>query len=164
MAELFHQLGIDWRLLLSQAANFLLLLIALRLFAYKPIMKILKDRRWKIEDGLLKAKEADNRLHEANEMARQKMKATQEEAMHLLRDTEVKAKDLEAKLLDAAREKEAALLRNTDMIIHGKAEEARREMHAEAAELVKRALVKAVELDPQAVDEALIKKAVESAK
>lgn len=164
MAELLHQLGIDWRLLLSQAANFLLLLIALRAFAYKPIMKILKDRRWKIEDGLLKAKEADNRLHEANEMAKRKMKTTQDEAMHLLKDAEAKAKELEGKLLEAAREKEAALLRNTDMIIHGKAEEARREIHAEAVRLVTGALVKAVELDPKAVDEALIKKAVESIK
>ncbi len=68
MQDLVTQLGLDWRLLLSQAANFLILLIVLRLFAYKPLIPMLKERRAKIEDGLAKAKEADHRLSQANEM------------------------------------------------------------------------------------------------
>ena len=39
MSQLFSQLGIDWHLLLSQAVNFLILLVILRLVAYKPILK-----------------------------------------------------------------------------------------------------------------------------
>jgi F-type H+-transporting ATPase subunit b len=163
MAELIHQLGIDWRLLLSQAVNFAVLLFVLRAFAYKPILKILKDRQMKIEEGFTKAKEADLRLHQANEMAKGKMKDADEQALAMLRETEDKAKTLEAELLAAAKAKEAAIMANADAILAGKAEEARRAIHKEAASLVKAALVRTVEMDPKAVDEALIGKAVAEA-
>ena len=92
MSELFSQLGIDWRLLLSQAVNFLLLLIVLRIFAYQPILKLLKDRRAKIEDGLTKAKEADTRLGEIAQMTKEKMRAADAEAMALMAKTERRPK------------------------------------------------------------------------
>jgi len=163
MEQLVTQLGIDWRLLISQAVNFLLLLIVLRIFAYKPILKILHDRRTKIEEGLTKAKEADKRLHDANEMMKAKDKEADAQALALMKETETKAKEMEAKMLDAAREKEAGVIKNAELIIEGKAEEARRQMRKEAVVLVKSAIVKAVELDPKMVDEAMIKKAVEAA-
>ncbi len=74
MQQLVQQLGIDWRLLLSQAVNFALLLIVLRLYVYKPLLKIMHDRKLRIEEGLTKADEADRRLAETEEMRRQKMK------------------------------------------------------------------------------------------
>ena len=73
MSEFISQLGIDWKLLLSQSVNFLLLLTALRIFAYKPIVKLMKDRQAKIEEGLAKADEADRRLDEANAAMKTKM-------------------------------------------------------------------------------------------
>ncbi len=161
MSELINQLGLDWKLLLSQAVNFLLLLVVLRVFAYKPILKILKDRREKIEAGLTKAKEAEVRLGEIQELERAKMKEADEKAMLVIKATEAKAKRLEGELLAAAKTKETEMLAQTDQIIAGKAETARRAMKQEAAALVKAALIRTVELAPTAVDEALIKKAVE---
>ena len=38
MSELLSKLGIDWRLLIAQLINFLILLFVLRRFAYKPIL------------------------------------------------------------------------------------------------------------------------------
>jgi F-type H+-transporting ATPase subunit b len=162
MAELFNQLGIDWKLLLSQAVNFLLLFIVLRAFAYKPILKILKDRKMKIEEGIVKAKEADLRLHEANESAKHIMKETEGEALKLLRDTEERSKVFETELLAKAQAKEVALYANAETIIQAKAAQAKREIHEEAARLVKAAIVRTVELDPKAVDEALVEKAVKA--
>lgn len=162
MSELIAQLGIDWRLLLSQAANFLILLVVLRLFAYKPLLKLLKDRRTKIEEGVRKSEEADLRLAEANQMVKDRIKKAEEEALGLLRQTEAQAKQLEAELLEKAKEKEAAEIKSAELVIQAKMEEARRAMHQEAAEMVKKAIVKAVELDPEKVDQALIEKAVKS--
>jgi F-type H+-transporting ATPase subunit b len=164
MSELFSQLGIDWRLLLSQAANFLLLLIVLRIFAYQPILKLLKDRRAKIEAGLVKAKEADERLGAANQMVKDKMKAADAAALDLMKETETNAKAREAEMMVAAHAKEAGLFAEAEVIIKNKAAAAEGEMYAEAAMLVKRALAKVVEMDPKAVDETLIKKAIASAK
>lgn len=160
MAEFVEKLGIDWKLFLSQTVNFLLLLTILRLFAYKPLLKILKDRRKKIEEGLEKAAAADTRLHEINEIAKEKMKAAEQEALMLLKQTEEKSKDMEAALMQKAHEKEAELLKSAERAAQGKREEAQRLMEQEAAELVKQALIKTIELDPEKIDEALIKKAV----
>ncbi len=159
MSDLIHQLGIDWRLFLSQAANFLLLLVVLRIFAYKPILRILEERRKKIQEGLAKAEEADQKLAEVNVIAVHKMKEADQKALDMLRQTELKAKDFEAELLLQAKQKEAELLKNAEMIIAGKAEEAREEIHKNAVSFVKSVLVKTVEMDPKAIDEKLIAEA-----
>lgn len=163
MSELLTQLGIDWRLLLSQAANFLILLAVLRFFAYKPLLKLLKDRQRKIEEGVRKSEEADARLAQVNLSAKERMKKAEEEALNILRQTEVRAKQLEAELLEKAKEKEEEELKNAELILRAKAEEARAAMRKEAAELVKKAIVKAVELDPEKIDDALVEKAVKNA-
>ena len=160
MLELVEKLGLDWKLLLSQAVNFLILLVVLRQFAYKPLLKVLKERRGKIEEGLAKAEEAEHRLLEVDEIAKDKMKATEAEAMAMIRATEDKSKKVEATMLDEARKKEAAMLASAELAAKAKEAEAMARLEGEAADIVKRALIKTVELDPKGIDEALIKKAV----
>lgn len=75
MSELFSKLGIDWRLLVAQLANFLILLFVLRRFAYKPLLKLLDERKQKIADGLSNAQKAQSKLEEA-EKERQKIIST----------------------------------------------------------------------------------------
>jgi F0F1-type ATP synthase membrane subunit b/b' len=41
-AGLLGQLGINWKLFLSQAFNFFILLIVLRAFVYNPLLEIIK--------------------------------------------------------------------------------------------------------------------------
>jgi len=164
MSELLTQLGIDWKLLLSQAVNFGLLLIILRLFVYKPVLKILEDRKTRIEEGLTKAAEADERLKNVEIDVKEKLKETDRKAMGILKEAENKAKEREARLLIEAKKKESAIFSNAESIIEAKAEEARAVMREEAASVVKSAIARTVELDPKAIDEALIKKAVEGMK
>lgn len=161
MSELISQLGIDWRLLLSQAANFLLLLLVLRLFVYKPVIRILKERKAKVEEGLMKAKEADERLLQIEEIGKGKLKEAESGALGILRATEEKAKKVEAELLAEAKKKEAEELARAVALLRGKEEESRLLMKKEAAKLVKDAIIKTVGLSPDKIDEALIKKAVE---
>lgn len=160
MAELVEKLGVDWRLLLSQAVNFLVLLAVLRHFAYKPLLKMLKERRVKIEEGLAKAEEAETRLLEVDEISKGRMKATEAEAMAMMRSTEEKSKKAEAAMLDEARKKEAAMLAGAELAAKAKEEAAMAKLRIEAAEIVKQAIIRTVELDPKAIDEALVRKAV----
>ncbi len=160
MQQLFSQLGLDWRLLLSQVVNFALLLIVLRIFAYKPVLKILHDRRARIEEGLVKADEADRRLHEADAMKKQKIHEGETQALGILKKTEIDAKELEAKMLAEARRKEAEELAATESMLRAKEEESRRGMEKEAAAMVRMAIAKTVELSPEKIDDALIARAV----
>lgn len=160
MESLLHNLGIDWKLLLSQGVNFFVLLFVLRAVAYRPLVALMKQRRADIEEGITKAKEADERLGQVNVLAKEKLAAAEAEALSVLHATEEKAKHVESELLAQARTKEAALMRDAELKAQAKAEEIRRATEQEAAALVKAAIVKTVELAPDAVDEALIKKAV----
>lgn len=160
MSQLLGQLGIDWRLLLSQAVNFFLLLVALRLLVYKPLIKLLRDRRERIEEGLAKADEADRRLLEVDEIGKGKLKEAEAAALGILRRTEGEAKELEAKLLAEIKRKEAEEVANTERMLRAKEEAAQREMEKEAASLVRKAIIRTVELSPEKVDDALIAKAV----
>ena len=160
MEQLFSQLGIDWRLLISQAVNFALLLVALRIFAYKPLLKLLHDRRIRIEQGLAKADEADRRLLEAEEMKKTKIHEGEAQALGILKKTETDAKVLEAKLLAEARRKETEELASTEAMLRAKEEESRRGMEKEATAMVRMAIAKTVELAPENIDDALIARAV----
>ncbi len=164
MSQLFSQLGIDWHLLISQAVNFLLLLIILRLVAYKPLLELLHKRRAKIEEGLMKADEADKRLKEIDQIGKEKIKEAEGSALQILKRTESDAKDLEAKLLAEAKRKEEIAMKNAEAALRAQEEASRRATEEEAAAFVRAAIIKTVELSPSAIDDALISKAIKEAR
>ncbi|MDZ7343976.1 MAG: hypothetical protein ONA90_05630, partial [candidate division KSB1 bacterium] len=86
----------------------------------------------------------------------------EKESLEILRQTEKQAKRLEVELLQKAKEKEAAEIKNAELIIQAKMEEAKQAIYKEAAEIVKRAIIKTVELEPEKIDDALVEKAVKS--
>jgi F-type H+-transporting ATPase subunit b len=164
MQQLLDQLGINSSLLLSQAVNFVLLLIVLRIFVYKPLLKLLHDRREKIELGLVKAEEADRRLAEVDEMNKGKIKHTEMEAINILKKTELEAKALEEKLLAEAKRREEEAVKSAAARLRSQEEESRKAMEKEAAAFVRLAITRTVELSPEKIDDALIAKAISEAK
>ena len=64
MEAILSTFGIDWRLLLVNAVNFGLLLAGLTYFLYKPVLRMLEERRQKIAHGVSAADSAERRLHE----------------------------------------------------------------------------------------------------
>ncbi len=163
MQQLLDNLGINGGLLLSQAVNFALLLIVLRIFVYKPVLKLLHDRRARIEEGLTKADEADRRLHEVDEISKGKIKQAEHEAINILKRTESEAKTLEEKMLAEAKHHEEEALQSAAMRLRSQEEESRRVLEREAAGLVRAAIVRTVELSPEKIDDALIAKAISEA-
>ncbi len=68
--ELLSQLGIDPLILLAQVVNFLLLLGLLWKFLYKPLTRILRERRVTIRKSLRNAKKIDEDLKTSRDRAR----------------------------------------------------------------------------------------------
>jgi F-type H+-transporting ATPase subunit b len=164
MQQLLDQLGINWQLLLSQAVNFALLLIVLRIFVYAPLLKLLHKRREKIEGGLMKAEEAERRLHEVDMIGKGKIKEAEHEAINILKRTESEAKTLEEKLLAERKRREDEGMKAAATRLRFQEEESRRALEKEAAALVRLAITRTVELSPDKIDDALIAKAVNEAK
>ena len=52
MEQLFETFGVNWKLLYIQGINFALLLTGLTYLLYRPLMRIIDERRDKIAEGV----------------------------------------------------------------------------------------------------------------
>ena len=162
--DILGQLGIDWKLFLSQLVNFFLILIILTIFVYKPVIKIIKERNAKIKEGLDKAEEAGVRLKKIDEIGKEKIKEAEKTSINIIKATEDKAKVLDRELQKKTEEKQVQMQKELQENFQKQQEEMKDIVLKDAVELVKKAIIKTVELKPEAVDEALIKKAVDGIK
>jgi F-type H+-transporting ATPase subunit b len=105
--DALRPLGIDPALLAAYVINFVILLILLRLFLYKPVLKMLNERRQKIQESLEQAdkvrQEAEIRQAEFQRELEEARRASQEAAARAAQETE---KMREAILVDARKEAE----------------------------------------------------------
>jgi len=164
MNAFLDQFGIDWKLFLSQLVNFALILIVLSIFVYKPVIKIIKERNKKIKEGLDKAEEANVRLKEVDVIGKEKIREAESTSANIIKTTEKKAKALEQELQKKSEENQVKLQKELQASYQKQQEQAEELVYKNAIELVKKTIVKTVELKPEAIDEALIKKAVSSVK
>lgn len=67
MEQILNQFGVQPILLLAQVVNFLVLLWILKRLLYKPILKILEERKQKIAQSLKNAQEIEERLAKLSE-------------------------------------------------------------------------------------------------
>lgn len=109
-------IGLDWRALLFQIINFTILLILLRLFAYKPILNILEQRRTRISLSLQQAEEIgiaknemtttkDRLIAEAHLEAQRIVAAGKKQSADLIRAADVRAADKTDKAVEQAHAK-----------------------------------------------------------
>jgi F-type H+-transporting ATPase subunit b len=99
MSELFAKLGIDWKLLIAQIINFLVLLFILYKFAYRPLLAMLDKRTKKIEQGLKDA-----------EVAHKKLEESEKKQTEILHKARVEAKDIVEKAREQAEKGRAEIV------------------------------------------------------
>ncbi|MEI8338667.1 ATP synthase F0 subunit B [bacterium] len=109
-------LGVDPKAFIVQLITFVLAFLVLRRFAFKPITKMMDDRRKLIESGVtigeqmqkdqakLEAKIAEE-LSKAREQADSILSAAQDEAKEAIKDAETKAREKADAILVDAKEK-----------------------------------------------------------
>ncbi len=158
--EILGKIGFDWQVALANLVNFLIIFFILKKFAFKPIQKILKERQDKISEGLIKAQEADIRLREVDEIAKGKLKQANLDSIAIIKKTEERAKALEQSLRLKAEEQQKKLASQIKLEYEQSKEESNQKVFKEASALVKKFIAKAVQLQPDAIDEALLSKAI----
>lgn len=87
-------LGIDWKLLLAQIVNFLILLSILYFFLYKPILDILEKRRQKVEQSVKDANKIAEDKIACEKQTAEKLSDAQKKANQILASAERQASDL----------------------------------------------------------------------
>jgi F-type H+-transporting ATPase subunit b len=130
MDAILHTFGIDWRLLLVNAINFGLLLAGLTFFLYKPLGKMLEERRTKVAKGVEDAHAAEVTLQQIESSRAERLAQAGREA-----DTIVS----EARDMGASKAKEIVSL------AEGTAARALRDAEAQAAELKRGAIAESKE-------------------
>ena len=164
MSSFISQFGIDWKLFLSQLVNFVLILIVLKFFVYNPVIKILKERNKKIKEGLDKAEEAGVRLKEIDKIGKEKLREAEATSIDMIKTTERRAKILEQELHKKIEDNQIKLEKEMNDNYKKQQEQAKDLVLKNAVELVRKAIMKTVELKPESIDDALIKKAVDKLK
>jgi len=71
IVEIADQFGVTWPLLISQIVLFVIVAVALKKFAYAPILKVLEERRQKIAEGLSNAEKIKQELATAQAKAQE---------------------------------------------------------------------------------------------
>jgi len=150
--EALASLGIDWKLLLSQIVNFLILLFVLKRFLYGPIVKMLSDRRDKVAKSMEDAKAAEEKLALAEQESKKILDKAVNEADLIAKAAKKSAQDEASKILVDASEKAQKISQNAktsaerekDMIV----EKAKKDL----AQLVTIATEKIIETKPAADD------------
>lgn len=158
-------LGVDVKAFLIQLITFLLAFLVLKRYAFKPIIKVLNERRETIERGVSlgeemkreRAKldqEVETTLHKARQQADEILATANDAARESIREAEEKAKTKAAGVLEAA---EARIVQDTAR--------ARKELEKELVGLVADATEAIIEekvdarKDAQLIERALKKEA-----
>lgn len=141
MSELFAAFGINWKLLLVQAVNFGLLLSVLTYLLYKPILRIIDERREKVSEGVRTAEAAQRRLEEAKKEGDELVGTAARDAEALVANARVRADEKGGEIVKAAESRADALMKEAAQ----KAEEAKRQALSESQKEIARAAMLAAE-------------------
>ena len=159
MTELVHQLGLDWKLLLSQGVNFLILLTVLTMLVYRPLSRLIEERRKKIEFGLMGAEEAEKRLKEIDRIKSEKIGEAEKIALNIVGESEKRGQKRFDEIVKIAEVRANEVLVDAAKVAEHKKQEELARLTEKAGLLIKQAIIKTVELDPKHIDEKLVSEA-----
>lgn len=155
-------LGIDWRLLLIQIFNFLILFFVLKKWVYPPLIKFLEERARRIRESLAASEKMRSELktfEAEKEKERQKL-AT--ESQEILEKARQEAELEKAKIIGLAKTQAENLVASAQAQIENEKQKVKREAAAEAVDLSIKLAAKVVEGLNENEGRALIKKALEA--
>jgi len=112
MDKAVEALGLNLPQLIAQVANFFVLLVILRLTLYKPVLKMLDDRKQKIAEGLNAAEIARAEAASAQVNIQARLDEARKEAQEVVAGAQTIATRIQAEAREqSSRDRDAALER-----------------------------------------------------
>lgn len=162
---MLESLGVDWKLLLFQIVNFLLLLFILRKVLYKPILNFLENRRKKIEEGLEKSEKFELEWQKIKDIEKEKVSEVEKKAVQMLEKARLDAGKREKEIVEIAQEKSEKIIQEARRDISQEKEKVLEELKKETADFIVFAAEKILKRSVRAEDEkAMIKETIASLK
>lgn len=142
--EILKNFGIQPTLLLAQIVNFTIILFVLKKFFYKPITKVLDDRKKRIEESLKNADEIEARLKKTEEKTAQILENARSQSQNIIAGANKEAERMyETASLEARKLTEEAVAKAGEQIEkqrHQMQKSLERETLSLVAEVVKKVL------------------------
>ncbi|MES2135131.1 MAG: F0F1 ATP synthase subunit B [Patescibacteria group bacterium] len=110
MGELFDTFGIDVRLLIIQAVNFGITLVVLWYFLYRPLLRVIGERKEKIAKGIVDAEAAETLRTETEGARAGVLSQAERDAQGLVERATLEGKDERAKIIKTAQDRSDAML------------------------------------------------------
>jgi len=154
-------LGINVPVLIGQTLSFIFLLTVLRLFIYKPVLKMLDERRARIQEGLSAAERGREAGEEASRAAAAALDEARRDGQQVVANAQQVAQRLQEDARTQAQQQQEAMLERARAEIQQERDAAIAELRKEFADLTISAAEKVIgqSLDRQAhqrlIDQAL---------
>ena len=111
--EILETFGVQPVLLFAQIVNFVILLLILKKFAYKPIMKVLDDRKHKIETSMKQAEEIEKKLAVTEKRQTEILGNAERESTKIIEEAKNAAKKIQdSTLVETNKKVEETLVKN----------------------------------------------------
>lgn len=128
-------LGIDYRLLILQVANFLVLLFVLKKWVYKPFLKFLDERAEKIQESLKASEKMRQELKDFEAKKRDELQSLKERSQSILETVKAEAHAEKSVILDQASAEAKSLVEAARQQIGREREETIKGIRKEVADL-----------------------------
>ena len=140
MEQVAQVFGVNWKLLLIQGFNFGLLLVLMWWLLYRPLARIMDERRRVIEKGVHDSEKAEKRLKDIETERQEVLKTAAEESDSLVDQATKHAKEKESEIVGDARSRSEHIIKDAE----AKAEEIKRQAHeASKADIARIAVLSA---------------------
>lgn len=138
-------LGINGQIFFAQLFNFLLVLLVLWRFVYKPLVKALDDRSARIEKSEKQAEEIAQRLAQVEQDQTQLINQARMEANVILEQAREEAEQRKQEILDSAKEEVQVVVAQGKQQLRAEKQQMMREAKEEMIELAIAAAQKILE-------------------
>jgi F-type H+-transporting ATPase subunit b len=128
-------IGINLPVLVAQTVNFIVLLILLKLFVYKPVLNMLDQRRARIEEGLNAAQRGQESAAEAEKTAQAELDNARREGQNIVQNAQQVSQRLQEEGRAAAAQQTEAMLERARSEIALERDQAIAELRREFADL-----------------------------
>ena len=131
MHETLQSLGVYWSKLIAQLVNFGIVLFILWKFAYRPVLRLLEERRQKVAEAMINAEKAKEELKRTEAQRQEVLAETNAQANKLIEEAraaagKVREQETQKAIHEAeqilAKAREAAALERTRMLADVKRE------------------------------------------
>lgn len=160
--EIAKQFGIEPTLLLAQIVNFLVILVVLKKFFYKPIVKTLEERKAKIAESLKNADEIEAKLQKTEDQSKAAIEEARNTAKSIVEEAKTEAQRINDQAQQDARKTQEEAVAAAQSQIETQKEEMKKQLEGETLTLISGVLKKVLGTGLSKKDQAeLTKKAAE---